>query len=123
MNQLLRFRVQYFHSDALISCHIGCLATALLSGNHRQLRVLSNDTCNGSADGYRPHAVEQRNGYVKGVVRRFAQSSIDHRGTPDAPGRVVTVIDAKEWHRIAGSVSPFATLPPDERLKSRTGAW
>ncbi|ORX34930.1 ChaC-like protein [Kockovaella imperatae] len=52
-----------------------------------------------------PHAIEQKSGYVKGVVRRFAQSSIDHRGTPEAPGRVVTVIQAADWHTLAGTSS------------------
>lgn len=54
--------------------------------------------------------------FIKGMKRRFYQGSTDHRGTPESPGRVVTILpsraeDAYVWgvaYRIVGDTEDEA---------------
>ncbi|KAI8802200.1 ChaC-like protein, partial [Cladochytrium replicatum] len=56
-----------------------------------------------------PH-VARVPGYIKGYARRFWQGSIDHRGTPEHPGRVVTLVNYDEWQQFK-SLDPHSHTP------------
>ncbi|KAI2638072.1 ChaC-domain-containing protein [Xylaria nigripes] len=67
-----------------------------------------------------PHYDRRVPGWVTGYVRRFWQASQDHRGTPSAPGRVVTLIERSYWASLADThdTAPLKVWGTAYRIKA-----
>lgn len=60
-----------------------------------------------------PFPFTQKTGYIKNHLRRFAQRSHDHRGTPASHGLVATLVTEEDWEAFRGELRPwidFASL-------------
>ncbi|XP_034477324.1 putative glutathione-specific gamma-glutamylcyclotransferase 2 [Drosophila innubila] len=61
--------------------------------------------------------IDRRRGFVCGYKRRFYQHSIDHRGIPEKPGRVVTLLPGNpETDRVYGVAYRIAALQKSQVL-------
>lgn len=65
--------------------------------------------------------IQKRSAYIRGWNRKFWQGSHDHRGTPQSPGRVVTLVEAqstKKCFGVAYRVRPDVFEHLDHREKN-----